>query len=138
MGPKSRRNSTAGSCTAAEYSSGGRIPTRIHSGSASQAGTNGSRLTPSPIAMSTRGPAMFTRGASAVARAITTTAMTTITSVSSTQPSIWPTGERYREEVTFNEDAKVGGAIVQQDSAGVVNPRSEARSGGKGGVITVS
>ncbi len=88
IGRKSRRNSIAGSETADEYSRGGRTPTRMISGSTSNAGKNGSRLTPIPIATRARGPAIPTRGASAVARATTTTPMTATTraSIASTAP----------------------------------------------------
>ena len=45
---------------------------RITSGGTANAGTNGSRLTPSPMAMRTRGPATLNRGAITVTREITT------------------------------------------------------------------
>ena len=52
------------------------------SGSTSNAGKNGSRLTPMPIATSASGPAIPTRGASAVASATTTTPTTAMSSTS--------------------------------------------------------
>ena len=73
---RSRRKSMAGNETAAEYSSGGRTPIRIHSGSISTAGTNGRRLTPTPITTSSSGAATPSRDANAVTPAMHSTAVT--------------------------------------------------------------
>ena len=54
---RSRRKSTTGMFTAAEYSSGGSTTARISSGSGSMCGIPGSRLSPRPSTTSTIGVA---------------------------------------------------------------------------------
>src|SRR6478735_2973796 len=90
----SRRKSIEGIETAAEYSSGGRTTVRIHSGSISTSGTNGSRLTAMPTTTSSNGAAIPTRGPKAVAPAIassprtTTISESTISSVEQERPPV--------------------------------------------------
>lgn len=80
---KSRRNSIAGNCTAAENSSGGSTPTRITSGGTVNVGTNGNSDTPMPITTRISGPATRVRCDRAVTTAITMTAATAIKTSSS-------------------------------------------------------
>ena len=74
---KSRRKSIVGIDTAAAYSSGGRTPTRIHSGSISTAGTNSGIPTSAPITTRTSAGATWIRGARSCTAAMSSTATTT-------------------------------------------------------------
>ena len=71
---KSRRNSIVGRLTADEYSSGGRTPARIHSGSIWTVGICGRKLIAIPSATRISGAATRARGASAVTASMASTA----------------------------------------------------------------
>ncbi|SIM68175.1 Uncharacterised protein [Mycobacteroides abscessus subsp. abscessus] len=129
IAPKSRRKLMVGMDTAAAYSSSGRMPCRMISGSTSTPWVAGIRLSPTPTSTSSSGAASPSRGPSTSAAAMMTNSSTPV--ISSSSMGLLREGMWLREHATHRRAAVGNGSAhrVRARDPGVTSGRGPAVPG---------
>ena len=122
IAPKSRRKLMVGMDTAAAYSSSGRMPCRMISGSTSTPWVAGIRLSPTPTSTSSSGAASPSRGPSTSAAAMMTNSSTPV--ISSSSMGLLREGKWLREHAKHRRAAVGNGSAHRARLPGRLSVRA--------------